>query len=131
MRMNGWVRCKASTQAAWFCPKCGDKWSQGAGSSRRWILLWENGLEFDETGDKEAADPDWPQRHGSAWVGGQPGEAASKPKTWAEVQKAKGRAIIYEYGDDHGSPDGNFCENAFTYLKRVSLCTSCRPACHV
>eukprot|EP00971_Amphidinium_carterae_P254310 5048512-Amphidinium_carterae.1 len=34
MRMNGWVRAKASTQAAWFCPKCGDKWTQGAGSSR-------------------------------------------------------------------------------------------------
>eukprot|EP00971_Amphidinium_carterae_P284540 5649083-Amphidinium_carterae.1 len=66
MRMNGWVRCKASTQQAWFCPKCGDKWTHSAGDSCRWIMIWQNELEFDETGGDDV-EPDWPQRHGSAW----------------------------------------------------------------
>eukprot|EP00971_Amphidinium_carterae_P205142 4071248-Amphidinium_carterae.1 len=51
------------------------------------------------------------------------GEAAAPPKNWSDVQKAKGKPIIYEYGNHSGYEMGNFCENAFTSLKRVSLCT--------
>eukprot|EP00971_Amphidinium_carterae_P249140 4945322-Amphidinium_carterae.1 len=87
--MNGWVRAKASSQAAWFCPKCKDKWTQGAGSFQRWILLWENDLKFGETDDTKAPDPVLPHRHGFAWGGGKAGEvafkqAAHKPKTMAD-----------------------------------------------
>eukprot|EP00971_Amphidinium_carterae_P132042 2615506-Amphidinium_carterae.1 len=113
MRVNGWVRAKASTQAAWFCPKCKDKWTQKAGSARRWILLWKKALKFDKASDKLAADPVLPHRHGSAQNGGKAGNAASKqaagkPRTWKDVQQAKGRPIIYKYEDHSQCPDGNF-----------------------
>eukprot|EP00971_Amphidinium_carterae_P004469 89584-Amphidinium_carterae.1 len=93
MRMNGWVRCKASSQQAWFCPKCGDKWTHSAGDARRWIMIWEEELNFDSEGEDDV-EPGWSQRHGAAWVGGQSGEAASPPKNWSDVQKAKGKPII-------------------------------------
>eukprot|EP00971_Amphidinium_carterae_P136823 2710838-Amphidinium_carterae.1 len=66
MRMNGWVRCKASSQQAWFCPRCGDKWTHSAGDARRWIMIWEDELKFDSDGEDDV-EPDWSQRHGSAW----------------------------------------------------------------
>eukprot|EP00971_Amphidinium_carterae_P235602 4675435-Amphidinium_carterae.2 len=52
------------------------------------------------------------------------------PEVWRQVEaragdrrRPKGKPIIYEYGDLGDCKMGKFCENAFTYLKRVSLCT--------
>eukprot|EP00971_Amphidinium_carterae_P115536 2288222-Amphidinium_carterae.1 len=119
MRMNGWVRCKASSQQAWFCPRYGDKWTHSSSDARRWLMIWEDELQFDSESEDER-EPGWSHRHGSAW-GGQPGEAASAPKTMTDVINAKGRPIIYEYGDHGDSEMGKFCESAFTYLKRVPV----------
>eukprot|EP00971_Amphidinium_carterae_P349388 6490993-Amphidinium_carterae.4 len=66
---------------------------------------------------------DW--THSAGWTSCralEPGEAAPAPKSMADVYNARGKPIIYEYGDHGYSEDGKFCEAAFTYLKRVSLC---------
>eukprot|EP00971_Amphidinium_carterae_P033198 653750-Amphidinium_carterae.1 len=108
--MNGWVRCKAARQQAWFCPRCGEKWTHSAGDARRWLMIWEDELEFDSASEDERA-PGWKSCQAL-----EPEEAASVPKNMADVYNARGQPIIYEYGE-------RFCEAAFTYLKRVSLRT--------
>eukprot|EP00971_Amphidinium_carterae_P292971 5816703-Amphidinium_carterae.1 len=110
--MNGWVRCKASSQQAWFCPRCGDKWTHSAGDARSWLMIWEDELQFDSESEDDR-EPGWSNRRTV-----QPGEAASPPRSMSDVYNAKGRPIIYEYGDHGYSEMGNFCEAAFTYLKR-------------
>eukprot|EP00971_Amphidinium_carterae_P146568 2904987-Amphidinium_carterae.1 len=39
LHMNGWVRAKKQRRLDWFCPKCVDKRTHGAGDSSRWILI--------------------------------------------------------------------------------------------
>eukprot|EP00971_Amphidinium_carterae_P207461 4116249-Amphidinium_carterae.1 len=81
-------------------------------------MIWEDELEFDSASEDERP---------SGWKSCralEPGEAAVPPKNMADVYNARGKPIIYEYGDHGYSEMEKFCEAAFTYLKRVSLCST-------
>eukprot|EP00971_Amphidinium_carterae_P006584 129762-Amphidinium_carterae.1 len=80
-------------------------------------MIWEDELEIDSASEDKRGDG-WSSRA----LG--PREAAEAPKNMADVYTARGRPIIYEYGNHDNTVDGKFCEAAFTYLKRVSLCTT-------